>query len=472
MSEQKCRKVYVPVNLDVDAEGNIRPRLIRWIDGRVYNPAASLSAKGGTPKQEKKALTDEQVKILLDTIRGLPPYVFVMIGLYAGLRREEILALRWDCVFLDEATPYISVRRAWRSVNNRPVISTELKTPAAKRDIPIPGKLVECLKEAKEKSKSEYVISDRNGNALAESQFVRVWKYIAVRSTEERCYYTYVNGQKIKHVVKPKLGEHQPNNPKLVYTMDFQVTPHQLRHTYITNLIYASVDPKTVQYLAGHENSKVTIDMSKIESSAGKALYEQQETKLSQQSAAFIELLTKRGILGDSSIDDDRVRQAKKEKKKSMYHNTLLLLQHYRTILWTLECFPSSVAEELDRPLKDLDTLLDRIDLELGMNNRKLEGRMESVRRSRLLVDRLNDAVSILKSKPVNGNKMYDIIYMTFLGPDKLMHEELLYRLDISARHYYRLRTQAINIIALRLWSAPAGEVDSWLEVLSILENW
>ena len=39
------------------------------------------------------------------------------------------------------------------------------------------------------------------------------------------------------------------------------MTPHQLRHTYITNLIYASVDPKTVQYLAGHENSKVTMDI-------------------------------------------------------------------------------------------------------------------------------------------------------------------------------------------------------------------
>lgn len=226
------------------------------------NPTIYLSGKnGGVPQKEKNPLTDDQVERLLDAIRRLPPYVFVMIGLYAGLRREEILALRWDCVFLDGATPYISVRRAWRSVNNRPVISTELKTPAAKRDIPIPGKLVECLKEAKEKSKSEYVISDRNGNALAESQFVRVWKYIAVRSTEERCYYTYVNGQKIKHVVKPKLGEHQPNNPKLVYTMDFQVTLHQLRHTYITNLIYASVDPKTVQYLAGHENSKVTMDI-------------------------------------------------------------------------------------------------------------------------------------------------------------------------------------------------------------------
>lgn len=39
------------------------------------------------------------------------------------------------------------------------------------------------------------------------------------------------------------------------------MTPHQLRHTYITNLIHAGVDPKTVQYLASHENSKVTMDI-------------------------------------------------------------------------------------------------------------------------------------------------------------------------------------------------------------------
>ena len=46
-----------------------------------------------------RALTDEQVERLLDAIRDLPPYVFVMIGLYAGLRREEILALQWDSVY-------------------------------------------------------------------------------------------------------------------------------------------------------------------------------------------------------------------------------------------------------------------------------------------------------------------------------------------------------------------------------------
>ena len=226
-----------------------------------YNPSANISAKGGTQAKGKEALTDEQAEILLNTIRGLPPYLFVMIGYYSGLRREEILGLQWDCVFLDVPTPYISVRRAWRTEHNRPVVSTTLKTPAAKRDVPIPQCLVDCLREAKAKSISAYVIADSKGNPLSDSQFGRVWKHVVVRSTKERTCYKMVNGQRIKYKIHPTLGTHQANNPKIVYAMDFTVTPHQLRHTYITNLLHAGVDPKTVQYLAGHENSKTTMDI-------------------------------------------------------------------------------------------------------------------------------------------------------------------------------------------------------------------
>ena len=57
------------------------------------------------------------------------------------------------------------------------------------------------------------------------------------------------------------MGETAAHTPHVTYSLDFDVTPHQLRHTYITNLIHASVDPKTVQYLAGHENSKITMDI-------------------------------------------------------------------------------------------------------------------------------------------------------------------------------------------------------------------
>lgn len=77
-------------------------------------------------------------------------------------------------------------------------------------------------------------------------------------SNKERAYVGYVNGQKIKHTVTPVLGEKAPRNGKVVYIWDFQAAPHQLRHAYITSLIYAGVDSKTAQYLAGHENSKIT----------------------------------------------------------------------------------------------------------------------------------------------------------------------------------------------------------------------
>lgn len=248
------------------------------------NPCVGISAKGGKASKKKDALTDQQVAVLLDTVKELPPYLFIMIGLYSGLRREEILALQWDCVFLDESTPYISVRRAWRAEHNRPVISTVLKTKAAKRDIPIPKCLVDCLREAKANSISEYVIADSEGQPLSYSQFTRVWQYVVVRSAKERTYYKYVNGQSIKYTVKPTLGTTQRNNPKIRYTLDFDVTPHLLRHTYITNLLYAGVDPKTVQYLAGHENSKTTMDIyARVKYNKPEELFEVVNDALNQE---------------------------------------------------------------------------------------------------------------------------------------------------------------------------------------------
>ena len=226
-----------------------------------HNPCAGISGKGGKPTKKKEALTDQQVAVLLDTVKGLPPYLFIMLGLYSGLRREEILALQWDSVYLDTDTPYLTVRRAWHTEHNRPVISDELKTKAAERNIPLPVCLAECLKAAKETSTSEYVVSNRDGEPLSYTQFKRLWQYIVTRTVKERSYYRYEDGKRVKHTVTPVLGEKAAHNGKVVYSLDFEVTPHQLRHTYITNLIHASVDPKTVQYLAGHESSKITMDI-------------------------------------------------------------------------------------------------------------------------------------------------------------------------------------------------------------------
>ena len=226
------------------------------------NPTIYLSTKsGGVAQKDKVPLTDEQAQKLLDAIKGLPPYVFVMIGLYAGLRREEILALQWDSVHLDCDTPYLTVCRAWHTEHNRPVILTELKTKAAHRDVPLPDCLAECLRETKATSSSDFVVANSEGNPLSYTQFKRLWQYIITRTAKERSYYRYENGQRVKRTISPILGEKAAHNGKVVYSLDFDVTPHLLRHTYITNLIHASVDPKTVQYLAGHESSKITMDI-------------------------------------------------------------------------------------------------------------------------------------------------------------------------------------------------------------------
>lgn len=226
------------------------------------NPTAYLSAKGGgVPQEERAALTDEQAERLIKTVEGLPPYPFVLIGLYTGLRREEILGLKWDSVFLDADAPYLTVQRAWHTESNRPVILNELKTKAAKRNIPIPIRLLAALREAKQASTSEFVIANRDGDPLSYTQFKRLWTYIKTRTVKDRTYYRYVDGVRKAFVVHPKLGEKASRNGRVVYSLDFEVTPHQLRHTYITNLIHAGVDPKTVQYLAGHENSKITMDI-------------------------------------------------------------------------------------------------------------------------------------------------------------------------------------------------------------------
>lgn len=96
------------------------------------------------------------------------------------------------------------------------------------------------------------------------------------------------------------------------------------------------------------------------------------------QAGAVIEMLTERGYLGNQEINDAKLRDARQEKQKAAYHNTLMLLKQYRNIAWMLECFPDTIAEELEQPFTNLDELIDRVDVEMAMDNRKLEGRISN----------------------------------------------------------------------------------------------
>jgi len=219
------------------------------------NPCVDLRA-GGKRAAEKEALTRQQMRTLEDAVAGTRIYPFVMIGLYAGLRREEILGLQWDCVHLDGAAPYISVRRALRWVHNRPEISTTLKSPAARRDIPIPPALVGCLADLKQTAAGDCVICDAAGDPWSMTAYRNAWRYITRRQTG--------TAKRTEHgetvLREKKLGE-TVRNSRVRITIDFAVTPHILRHTYITNLILSGANIKVVQYLSGHSNAEITLNI-------------------------------------------------------------------------------------------------------------------------------------------------------------------------------------------------------------------
>ncbi len=187
---------------------------------------------------------------------------------------------------------------------------------------------------------------------------------------------------------------------------------------------------------------------------------------------AVLSFLRNQGILAENStLSEEMIREAQEKKQKQAYHNTLLLLSNYRNILWQTDCEIEAIASELNVPLKNLDALLSRVDAEIGMENRRLELNLERLAKTRQLLDRINDALTALKRKPDNGPLLYELIYMTYISDEKLLQTDVLFRLNISRRHYYRLKEQAINIISLRLWSSPTSDLDLWLELVAMLSG-
>ena len=156
-----------------------------------------------------------------------------------------------------------------------------------------------------------------------------------------------------------------------------------------------------------------------------------QSKRKDKKNAEIVEALARRGLLPDTEISDEQRRTAKQKRLQKSFHNTELLLKNYRDIAWMVECLPDAVAEELDRPFETVDELLDGIEVSSTFGQRKLEKRLAGVEKTRLMLERVNDALTVLKQKPGNGQMLYNLIYLTYIAPEKLSPEELISSLCI-----------------------------------------
>lgn len=186
----------------------------------VRSPVSSMLKPCGKKTQEKTALTPQEREKLIERVMNPRAKTFLLIALNTGMRRGEILALKWDDV--DFEKKLIHVRRNAVLMRGGTKLSDELKTKAGRRDIPLTETLEAHLLVEKKRTHSQYILAMQNHQPMTDSSYKSMWRLIE-RELPER-----------------------------------HVTAHILRHTYITRLFEAGLDIKESQYLAGHS----TVDMT------------------------------------------------------------------------------------------------------------------------------------------------------------------------------------------------------------------
>lgn len=209
----------------------------------IRSPVPRTLEARGTPAKKVVPLTREQSIRLLTALKGQRVYIAVVLMLGLGLRREEALGLMWADVHFDKH--YVHVCRTNAFVGNKNIVSTDLKSAAAERDIPMAVWVEDALREAKESSNSLYVAPAAGGGAMTRSSFTSAWDAVKSRTTFD----------------PTKLNTCVPKHPGIVRTLDFRVYPHLLRHTCATRWVEQGFTQKEVQYMLGHSTPYLTMSV-------------------------------------------------------------------------------------------------------------------------------------------------------------------------------------------------------------------
>lgn len=117
------------------------------------------------PKKIHGRLEKQESKLLLQKSMEIYPEItgIIAFGMYLGLRRGEILALKWSDI--DFNKKIVSIQRQY----TRYGISLELKTISSRRDLKLCQTLIEILKWHKKTQKvmSEFIFVNSNGGMVS-----------------------------------------------------------------------------------------------------------------------------------------------------------------------------------------------------------------------------------------------------------------------------------------------------------------
>lgn len=177
------------------------------------NPVYKITVPEDKSEQKIKALTRVQLDSLFNDI-GEPIFKLAsMLAGTCGLRLGEIMGLTWDDIDFKNST--LSVNKQWKILKEWKYGMGKVKRNKSNRTVPIPEKTLNELKSYK----SLYPIH-----------------------TTKRIFYQRINNNSVGTDLS-----------KLYKKLGYDITIHDLRHTYATQLIANGLDFKTVAQLMGHD---------------------------------------------------------------------------------------------------------------------------------------------------------------------------------------------------------------------------
>jgi integrase len=115
----------------------------------MSNPVARAEAPSPGESDHGIALDEEQLTRLVQGFKGTPLRAIVAVAAFTGARRNEILALQWDDLSIENRT--LTIKRAVEETKRHGRGTKEPKTARGRRTIAIDGNLVELLRSERER---------------------------------------------------------------------------------------------------------------------------------------------------------------------------------------------------------------------------------------------------------------------------------------------------------------------------------
>jgi len=230
-----------------DGKGGLGSRSVRYIHTTIHkalktamkmgmiarNPADAVDIPK-LERREMRVMTEIDLHIFLKYAGSTPYFALFYTALFTGMRRSELLALRWSD--LDLLLCQASVTRSLHQLHNRELVFRQPKTAKGRRLIALSPSTVAVLKEHQTVQieqrlavgmtlqDDDLVFSQPDGKPLLPDSITVAWRNLARRSG--------LKGIRL----------------------------HDARHTHASLLLKQGVHPKIVQERLGHASIAITLD--------------------------------------------------------------------------------------------------------------------------------------------------------------------------------------------------------------------